>query len=302
MRLSLVVVSILFAGLASAQQADVGDLIRQARKLNSEGRQDQAIAAYREALTRSPDSYDALYGLGIALDLAGREREARESFSRAIELAPPESRNQALTAMAVLYAFSGDARGSSNFYRRVYDAQAAAENYQGAAETANALGRVYLETGDFDDAFKRYQTGYETARRQRDLDAAAVDLWDMRWAHAQARISARRGRIPDARRSLETVRRILDKGTNPEELIQYPYLAGYVSLYANQPEDAVAELRQANQQDPFILALLAQAYEKVHDEQAASAAFEKALASNAHSINNAFARAIARGRTKKTVG
>src|SRR6476620_3295538 len=115
MRLSMVVASILVAGLASAQQADPGDLIRQGRKLNSEGRQDQAIAAYREALSRSPDSYDALYGLGIALDLADREGEGRESFARASERAPADSRNQALTAMAVSYAFSGDARGSSNF-------------------------------------------------------------------------------------------------------------------------------------------------------------------------------------------
>jgi tetratricopeptide (TPR) repeat protein len=280
----------------SAQQADTAELVRQARKLNGEGRQQQAIAMYRDALSRAPDSYDAHYGLGIALDLAGREREARDSFSRAIELAPADSRNQALTGMAVSYAFGGDARGSSNFYRRVYDAQTAAENYQGAAETANALGRVYLETGDFDNALKWYQTGSETARRQRDLDAAALDLWDMRWAHAQARIDARRGRIAEARKQLEAVRRILDKGTNPDEQIQYPYLAGYIALYANQPEDAIAELRHANQQDPFILVLLGQAYEKVHDEPAAAAAFEKARASNAHSINNAFARAVLAAR------
>jgi len=200
--------------------------------------------------------------------------------------------------MAVSYAFSGDAKGASAYYRQVYDAQTAAENYQGAAETANALGRVYLETGDYDNAFRWYQTGYETSRRERDLDAAAIDLWDMRWAHAQARIAARRGRIAEARRHLGDVKRLLDTGSNPQEQIQYPYLAGYVALYAKQPKEAIAELRQADQQDPFILALLAQAYEKAHDRQAAADSYAKAMASNGHSLNNAFARAVARGKTK----
>jgi Flp pilus assembly protein TadD len=281
------------AAAIAGVQADPADLVRQARKLNGEGRQNQAIELYREAIRRAPDSYDAHYGLGIALDLAHREPQAREEFAKAIELAPDGAKNQALTAMAVSYAFSGDAKGASAFYRQVYDAQAAAENYQGAAETANALGRVYLETGDTDNAFKWYQTGYETARRQRDLEEAAVDLWDMRWAHAQARIAARRGAPGEARRHLETVKRILDKGTNPEEQIQYPYLAGYVALYAKRYEEAVVELRQADQRDPFILALLGKALDGVHDRAAAREMFEKAMAFNGHSLNNAFARAIA---------
>jgi tetratricopeptide (TPR) repeat protein len=291
----------LFAAIAAGQQADPSELVRQARKLNSEGQQDRAIALYREAIQRAPDAYDAHYGLGIALDLAGREREARDEFARAIERAPQESKNQALSAMAVSYAFSGDAKGSSAFYRQVYDRQTADENYQGAAETANALGRVYLESGDFDNAFKWYQTGYETARRQRDLDAAAIDLWDMRWAHAQARIAARRSNSDEARRQLETVKRILDKGTNQDEQIQYPYLAGYVALYSKQPKEAIANLQQANQQDPFILSLLAQAYEKVHDAAAAQETYAKVMTSNAHSINNAFARAVAKKKLKSKV-
>jgi tetratricopeptide (TPR) repeat protein len=301
MSLSSMMCALLFAAATASQQADPPELVRQARKLNAEGQQDRAIALYREAIQRAPDLYDAHYGLGIALDLAGREREARDQFARAIELAPQESKNQALTAMAVSYAFSGDAKNSSAFFRQVYDRQTADENYQGAAETANALGRVHLESGDVDNAFKWYQTGYETARRQRDLDAAAIDLWDMRWAHAQARIAARRGNAAEARRQLETVERILDKGTNPDEQIQYPYLAGYVALYLKQLKEAVANLQQANQQDPFILSLLAQAYEKLHNASAAQETWVKVMASNAHSINNAFARGTARKRLKPKV-
>jgi tetratricopeptide (TPR) repeat protein len=292
--ISRLLAAVLMATVVAAQQSDPLDLVKQARKLNSEGRQGDAIALYEQALERSPDLFDAHYGLGIALDLAGRFADARRHFAKAIEIAPEESRNQAITAMAVSYAFAGDAKGSATFYRQLYDRQIASSIYGGAAETANALGRVYLESGDLKDALQWYQTGYETVRRQRDLAGPLVDLADMRWAHARARIAARRGDAREARAQMAAVKAILDKGTNPDETIQYPYLAGYVSLFLHDYPAAIAALTQANQQDPFVLVLLAQADEKSGEAAKAREAYQKVLASNAHNVNNAFARAIAR--------
>jgi tetratricopeptide (TPR) repeat protein len=287
---------LLTATLSIAQPApsDPASMTKEARKLNLDGKQDEAIALYREALMRAPDLYDAHYGLGIALDLTGAYAKARQSFMKAIQLAPDESKEQALTAMAVSYAFSGDVREASSFYRQVFDRQTAADNFAAAAETANALGRVYLETGNLDDAQKWYQTGYETTRRQKNMSGAQIDLADLRGAHAQARIAARRGNGATARAQMAAVTRLLDKGTNDDQRIQLPYLAGYVDLFLKDYSAAVAELRQADQKDPFVLFLLAQAYEKSGDAAKAHEMYEQVLASNAHSLNNAFARRIAR--------
>ena len=287
-----------FGSIAIAQEAP-GDplaIVQQARRLNGEGKHDEAIALYREALMRSPDLYDAHYGLGIALDLKGTYREARQSFVKAIQLAPDESKEQALGAMAVSYAFSGDVREASSFYRQVFDRQMGAENFGAASETANALGRVYLETGDLGNAVKWYQTGYETGRRQAGVPGALIDLSDLRWAHAQARIAARKGSAATARAHIAEVKTLLDKGTNDDQRIQYPYLVGYVDLFLKDYAGAVAELKEANQQDPFVLFLLAQAYEKSGDAARARDSYRQILASNAHSLNNAFARSVARNK------
>jgi tetratricopeptide (TPR) repeat protein len=294
---SLIIAALTLVTFA-AQQADPLELVKQARKLNSEGKQDGAIALYQEALQRSPDLFDAHYGLGIALDLAGRFAEARQHFAKAIEVAPDEARDQAITGMAVSYAFAGDAKGSSTFYRQLFDRQVATETFGGAAETANALGRVYLESGDLENAHKWYQTGYETVRRQRDLPAALADLSEMRWAHAQARIAARKGDGQQARAQMARVKAVLDKGTNPDENIQYPYLEGYVNLFLGGYPTAIASLQQASQQDPFVLLLLAQAYEKSGDAPKARDAYERVLKSNAHNVNNAFARATAKKKIR----
>ena len=270
------------------------ELVKQARKLNSEGKQDEALALYRQALERSPDLFDAHLGAGVAFDLQGNYKEAREHFAKAIELAPDGSKNQALTVMGISYAFENDAAEAARFYRQVFDRQAAAQDLGGAAETANALGRVYLESGDLENAFKWYQTGYETSRRQPKLPADQIDLWNLRWAHAQARIAARKGNLQEARAQTAAVKSLLDKGTNEDQRIQYPYLAGYVALYAKDYQTAIAELQKADQRDPFILMLIAQAYEKSGDMARARECYSQVLASNAHNPNNAFARPLAR--------
>ncbi len=296
---ALIAAGLLAAAAAAVAQPAPGDpqtLTKDARKLNLEGKQDEAIALYREALMRAPDLYDAHYGLGIALDLKGAYEEARQSFIKAIQLAPDESKEQALTGMAVSHAFSGDVRGASSFYRQVFDRQTASDNFASAAETANALGRVYLETGDLDNAQKWYQTGYETTRRQKNMSGAQIDLADLRWAHAQARIAARRGNGATAHAQMAAVTRLLDKGTNEDQRIQLPYLAGYVDLFLKDYPGAIAELGRADQKDPFVLFLLAQAYEKSGDAAKARETYEQVLASNAHSLNNAFARRVARSK------
>lgn len=300
---ALIAAGLLAAAAAAVAQPAPGDpqtQTKDARKLNLEGKQDEAIALYREALMRAPDLYDAHYGLGIALDLKGAYAEARQSFMKAIQLAPDESKEQALSAMAVSCAFGGDVREASSFYRQVFDRQTASDNFASAAETANALGRVYLETGDLDNAQKWYQTGYETTRRQKNMSGAQIDLADLRWAHAQGRIAARRGNGATAHAQIAAVTRLLDKGTNDDQRIQLPYLVGYVDLFLKDYAGAIAALREADQKDPFVLFLLAQAYEKSGDAGKAHETYELVLASNAHSLNNAFARRVARSKLTST--
>jgi tetratricopeptide (TPR) repeat protein len=284
----------------AAAPGDPLELVKQARKLNNEGKQDAALELYRQVLERSPDLFDAHLGAGIALDLQGNYKDARKHLARAIELAPDGGKNQALSTMAVSYAFERDAAAASRFYRQVFDRQESTQDLGGAAETANALGRIYLESGDFDNALKWYQTGYETSRRQPKLTGDQIDLWTMRWAHAQARIAARKGNVEDARKQTAVVKSILDKGTNEDQQIQYPYLAGYVALYSKDYQTAIDELQKADQRDPFILVLLAQAHEKAGDAARAREYYSQVLASNAHSTNNAFARPLARKKAGAT--
>lgn len=274
---------------ASAQQ----DLVTQARRLDLRGDQVAAIALYERALEQDANSFDAHYGIARALDLAGRYDDARRHFARAIELAPEGLEDQARRMLGVSYVFTGDVEEAARRFRQVFDRRVGAGNIADAAEVANELGRVYLENGDLDDASRWYQTGYDTALGQPGQSASAIDLADLRWAHAQARIAARRNDAMEAHRQEAVVKKLLDKGTNPDQRIQEPYLRGYVAFHLGRFRDAVANLQKGDQSDPFILVMLAEAFGKLGNDTRAGELYAKALTSTAHSVNNAFARRIA---------
>jgi tetratricopeptide (TPR) repeat protein len=188
----------------------------------------------------------------------------------------------------------GDAAGAATYFQQVFDRRLHAGSVAGASEVANELGRVYLELGHPDDAFRWYRTGYETVMADPDRTAALADLAAMRWAHAQARIAARRGDEAEARRQMAVVETLLGKGTNPSQQIQLPYLLGYVAFYLGDIEAAILQLEQADQEDPFILVLLAQAWERSGRPERARDAYRAALASSSHAVTNAIARPLAR--------
>lgn len=260
--LCLVLASALFAAAcslaqtspaqAASGQADATDLVKQARKLNSEGKQDEALAIYRQILQTSPDSFEANLGSGIALDLKGDYAEAHRYLAKAIEVAPPQAKPQALRSMAMSYAFGRKPDEAAKFERQVFDSNLAAQNFAGAAEIANELARIYLESGDTDNAFKWYQTGYQTSLRKPDMPGTEKNLWEFRWQHAQARIAARRGNREEAQKHVAAAKAALDKAANPDQARFYPYLTGYVAFYVGDYKTAIADLQQADQRDPFI--------------------------------------------------
>jgi len=291
--LTPIVVAVLML-LAASPVAAQNDAAR-AFRLDNTGHQDEAIALYRQVLARDSRSYEAHYGIARALDLNGNYTEAREHFAKAIELAPDEgSRDQALRMMGVSWTFVGDTKQAVPFFKQVFDRRLTSGDFSGAAEEANEIGRVLLELGDVTGAQQWYRTGFDTTRRNPKQSAGDRDLAELRWAHAQARIAIRRGNRAEAQKQTAAVKALLDKGTNPDQRIQYPHLTGYVAFYTKDFKRAIAELQQADQDDPFILMLTAQAYEQLGDMSRARDYYRKVLASNSHAIANAFARPVAR--------
>ncbi len=70
-----------------------------------------------------------------------------------------------------------------------------------------------------------------------------------------------------------------------------------MAFYGEDYKTAIVELQKADQKDPFILSLLAQAYEKTGDKAKSVELYKQVLTINSHSPTNAFARPLAEQKT-----
>jgi tetratricopeptide (TPR) repeat protein len=280
---------------ASQSKADdATQLVKQGEALARDGKPDEAVALYQRAVEIDPDLYQAQLFLGVALDLQANYDEARKHLAKAVDLAPAEQAVQPLRVMAVSYAFQCNTDKAAEYERRAFDLQFKWNKLTDAAGTADELARIYLECGDYDNAFQWYQTGHLTALKAPDIKPAEKDLWEFRWEAALARIAARKGQADKARQHLAAAKAILDKNDNPDQKRFYPYLEGYVALYAGDYKGAIADLQNADHKDVFVLNLLAQAYEKSGDKAQAIEYYKNVLAVNAHNPTTAFARPLAK--------
>ncbi len=290
-----VTLTALVPAFAQPQGPAAPEFVRQGQRLMREGKLEDALALYRETLKGSPNSIPANIAAGSVLDLMGKGTEARAYFAKAIAAAEtPEQKAQANRSMAMSYAFEANCAKTVEYERRVFDIYAAQKNYYQQGEIADEAARVCIEPGDLDTASKWYKTGHDVGLQEPDISAERRDLWEFRWEHAQARLAARRGNAAEARRHVASAKAILDKGTNPQQQMFFPYLVGYVDFYTGDYKAALDELKQANQRDPFIQCLIGQTYEKLGDKAQAMEYYRKAAGATSHNPPAAYAVPFAR--------
>ncbi len=293
---ALAISALSLPGTLSAQ--DAAERLKAANRLEfDDGKRSEAAAIYREVLAGNPASFEAHLGLGRILIVDGKIAEGRQHLDKALAAASENQRNSALSTLAISYVFEGNGATAATFYQQVFDSQLKANAVSPAANAANALGRVLLETGDLDNAEKWYRTGYETAAKIQNVPPEEKDIWEMRWRHAQGRIAARRKQFDAARGHLAAVEGLVAKGTLPDGQQSFaPQLAGYVAFYQGRYDEAIAALAKADQNDPFVLGLLAQAHEQKKEMATAKELYARVLAQPGFSLQMALARPLAARR------
>jgi tetratricopeptide (TPR) repeat protein len=282
------------AGRLAAQTPDVTALMARGSALTTANKLDSALLVYQQAMKAAPQDHNVHESIGSTLDLMGRYAEARSHLTKALELAPTEAKPGVMRTIATSYAFEGKASDAATYERQAYDAAVAGQAFDVAAGIANEMARIYLETGDADHALEWYRMGHDIAAKIPTLSDTAKTLWAFRWEHAQARIAARRGNAAEAQKHVAAAKTSLDTGLIPEQARYFPYLGGYVAFYGGDYRAAIAQLTQADQRDPFILAMLAQAHEKLGDAAKATDYWRAVMAIPAHTLPGAFSRPLAR--------
>lgn len=375
--IALVISSIpVLAQTPAATGSTASPALAQAEQQLRSGQLDQALAAYQQALTTTPDSFEANQGAGIALDLMGKADDARAHFAKAAgAAAKPENAAEAERAMIVSYGFAGDCQGAEQYITKPYNADLDAGRFGIAADLAETLAQVCFNAGKLDAAEKWYRMAYASAAQDTSLKAPQQNLWEFRWDAAMARIdtirgvqaaakakaeaaakaeeaaktdkdqdkkkdkkdkkkdndkkdknakndqnakeaNAKPGQAPNAeakpgaakpapelkpladeetpQKRMAAAAAALAKGVGDANAAQLSaWLTGSVAFDQGDYQKAATELAKADQGDPQVLALEAQAAEKQGDKAQAQTFYQKILASTAHTPANAWARPLA---------
>jgi len=154
----------------------------------------------------------------------------------------------------------------------------------------NSIARIHLENGNAPEAMKAYEKGYESVPGS-SLPEDQKQVWYGRLLHGKCRTLAKMGKHTEAWTEAEKVRKMIEEGgeAGKQYLPAYHYLAGYLKLERGEIDEAVEQLEKANPQDPFHRLLLARAYERKGEKEAARRTYAEVVGSTANGIERALA-------------
>jgi tetratricopeptide (TPR) repeat protein len=264
------------------------------------GRYDDAIAAYRKALAVDPHFVASYVGIATGYDLLHKPKEALAAADELLAVAKDDGqRRTALFSRVVSYAHTGDyANASRELWREFEIATASGDTLNMAADKI-ALGTVALEQSDAAAAEKLFAGA-------RALIESAKAIPEANRAN-QARFQKfLAGRVALARNDVDGARKWSDtfaaeanaSGSAAQKRLAHE-LEGQVAMAQKRYDRAVAELTQANQQDPYNLYRLSLAYAAAGNEAKAKEYVARAKGDNTlNSLNYAFVlRQVNGGRT-----
>jgi predicted negative regulator of RcsB-dependent stress response len=259
------------------------------------GKYVDSIAQYRNALSVDPTFVPSRVGIAADLIYLGRPDEAAAELQIIADKARSDGdRRTALVNLTVLDVDSGKLDRALTQVDAPY---ALGEKSNDAAAMAGDLqtrGAILIEAGKYDEA----KTQFERALKMTLDSALSRDIKENaqlghRFNLATVAIATKD--YATAKAEAEAFRKGAEASRNPNQVRLAHELAGRIALAEGDYDKAVAELAQANQQDPYNLYRLALAYQGKGDAAKARDLGAKAAGFNSLPLlNYAFVRAKAR--------
>jgi tetratricopeptide (TPR) repeat protein len=255
------------------------------------GRFDESTAMYRKALAVDPKF--APSGIGVVTNLVyqGKHDAARAEVRKLYQSARNDGeRRGALFTAAVSYADEGQFDQAVKELEREY---AVAEKIGDAAAMSAdlvAMGDVLLEAGRPEEARKRYEKALQLQEHS-DLSREVKDNARLVHHYNLGRVAVRSNDLAAAKQHAQAFMKGATGKKNDAETRQAHELTGAIALQEKKFDQAIAELNQGNQQDPYTLYRLGLAYQGKGDEARAAEFFQRAANQNTlPTLNYAFVR------------
>ena len=255
------------------------------------GKFDDAITQYRKALSINPNFINAHQGIGMALLYKGNAAEAAAEIQKITGKARSDGeRRTALFALTVVDVDSGQWDKALAEVDKQYALGEKSGDVPGMTGDLQLRGNILLEMGKFDDAKAQYEKLLKMTEAA-NLSDAIKENTRLFHHYNLARVALGKKDQATAKSEAEAFWKGTEAKNNPAQLRQAHQLMGLIAFEAKEFDKAVSELQQANQQNPYDLYRLCQAYSAKGDSASAKEACGKAANFNSlPAINYAFVR------------
>ncbi len=259
------------------------------------GRFDDSIAQYRKALQIDPNFVNAHQGIAMDLLYQGKPDEASAEIAEIGRKARSDGeRRTGLFAQTVVFIDGGKLSEALENVGRQYAVAEKNHDVPAMAFDCGLKGNILLEMGKPDPAKAEFEKGVALVEGS-NLSQEIKDNAKNALHYNLARVALAKKNFALAKTEADEFRKGAAASKNPFQPKLAHELDGIVALAEKNYDKAIAELPQANQQNPQNLYRLCQAYEGKGDAEKAKASCKEAADFNSlPNQNYAFVRARAK--------
>jgi tetratricopeptide (TPR) repeat protein len=260
------------------------------------GRYEEAIQNYKKAVELNPKFYFSQVKVGDNLVFMGKFEEGREAYRQAIEMATtPAGKLMPMAAISNSYIYEGKppqalAEGEKVLQMAIREGL---PEWQAGILSANC--DIHIENGDFDKADQSLAECRKVVMASQ-LSSALKEKFTKEALFDEAVIAAKRKDFTKALAKADEYKAKIAAGKDPKEMENHHALLGRIYSEKREYAKTVEHLREANQENPYTLYLLAVATSEMGDITKAAELYKKVADWNESSLNYAFVRSKAMTR------
>lgn len=225
------------------------------------GRFDESITQYRKALAIDANFINSHQGIGAALMYQGKPDEAAAEIQKITDKARSDAeRRTALFGLMIVDLDSGKMDKAIQEVDKQYALGEKTNDVAGMTGDLQLKGNILLEMGKPDEA----KAQFERIVKMTDESSLSQEIKDNTklFHHFNlTKVAIAKKDLTTAKTEAEAFRKGTESLKNPFQTKQVHELLGMIALEAKDFDTAIAELSQANQQNPYDLYRLCQAYQ-----------------------------------------
>ena len=265
------------------------------------GRFDDSIAQYRKALAIDPNFVNAYQGIAMDLLYQGKPDQASAELATLGSKARTDGeRRTGLFARTIVHADGGQMAKALADVDEQYNLGEKSNDVPAMAFDCGLKGNILLEMGKPDQARVEFERGVHLVDAS-NLSQEIKDNTRLVSHYNDARVAVAKKDFAAAKREADEFRKGAEASKNPAQIRNAHELDGIVALAQKDYAKAVAELLQANLQNPQDLYRLCQAYQAMGDGVKAKEFCGRAANFNSlPAINYAFVRSKAKAGAGKS--